>query len=83
LPFLIYKGAAEALPEPLRCGWGDGWQYHLGGGIGWAVDSASRADNKYESPVNITLGEEIVTKPTSNLTSFTRQPDLDDLLKEI
>lgn len=27
----------------------------LGGGIGWAVDSASGADNKYESPVNITL----------------------------
>lgn len=26
-----------------------------GGGIGWAVDSASGADNKYESPVNITL----------------------------
>lgn len=27
----------------------------LGGGIGWAIDSASGADNKYESPVNITL----------------------------
>ena len=27
----------------------------LGGGIGWAVDSASGADNKYESPVNISL----------------------------
>ena len=27
----------------------------LGGGIGWAVDSASGADNKYTSPVNITL----------------------------
>ncbi len=26
-----------------------------GGGIGWAVDSASGADNKYDSPVNITL----------------------------
>ncbi len=26
-----------------------------GGGIGWAIDSASGADNKYESPVNITL----------------------------
>jgi hypothetical protein len=25
----------------------------LGGGIGWAIDSASGADNKYESPVNI------------------------------
>jgi hypothetical protein len=27
----------------------------LGGGIGWAVDSASGSDNKYESPVNISL----------------------------
>ncbi|GAA0537938.1 hypothetical protein GCM10008941_17080 [Rhizomicrobium palustre] len=26
-----------------------------GGAIGWAVDSASGSDNKYESPVNITL----------------------------
>ena len=27
----------------------------LGGGVGWAVDSASGADNKYDSPVNVTL----------------------------
>lgn len=27
----------------------------LGGGIGWIVDSASGADNKYTSPINITL----------------------------
>ena len=27
----------------------------LGGGVGWAIDSASGADNKYTSPVNITL----------------------------
>jgi hypothetical protein len=27
----------------------------LGGGIGWAVDSASGSDNKYDSPVNLTL----------------------------
>ena len=27
----------------------------LGGGVGWAIDSASGADNKYDSPVNITL----------------------------
>jgi len=27
----------------------------LGGGIGWAVDSASGSDNKYDSPVNISL----------------------------
>ena len=41
----------------------------LGGGIGWAIDSASGADNKYDSPVNITLpvaeiaDEEITKKP--------------------
>jgi len=27
----------------------------LGGGIGWAIDSASGSDNKYETPVNVTL----------------------------
>lgn len=27
----------------------------LGGGIGWAIDSASGADNKYDTPVNITM----------------------------
>ncbi|HEX3485746.1 MAG TPA: hypothetical protein VHT51_11840 [Micropepsaceae bacterium] len=27
----------------------------LGGGIGWAIDSASGSDNKYESPVNVSL----------------------------
>lgn len=27
----------------------------LGGGIGWAIDSASGADNKYDSPINLTL----------------------------
>lgn len=27
----------------------------LGGGIGWAIDSATGADNKYTSPVNITM----------------------------
>lgn len=27
----------------------------LGGGIGWAVDSANGSDNKYDSPVNISL----------------------------
>lgn len=33
----------------------------LGGGIGWAIDSASGADNKYESPVNITLAPNPLT----------------------
>jgi len=27
----------------------------LGGGIGWAIDSSTGSDNKYESPVNISL----------------------------
>lgn len=27
----------------------------LGGGIGWAIDSADGADNKYDSPINLTL----------------------------
>lgn len=27
----------------------------LGGGIGWAVDSANGSDNKYTSPVNLSL----------------------------
>jgi hypothetical protein len=27
----------------------------LGGGIGWAIDSATGSDNKYESPINMTL----------------------------
>jgi len=27
----------------------------LGGGVGWAVDSATGSDNKYDSPVNMTL----------------------------
>ena len=37
----------------------------LGGGIGWAVDSASGSDNKYDSPVNITLVP--ATATSSNL----------------
>jgi hypothetical protein len=27
----------------------------LGGGIGWAIDSTSGADNKYDTPVNLTM----------------------------
>ena len=29
----------------------------LTGGVGWAIDSASGSDNKYDSPVNITLNK--------------------------
>lgn len=38
----------------------------LGGGIGWAIDSASGSDNKYDSPVNITL---VPVTPNSGDTS--------------
>jgi len=27
----------------------------LGGGIGWAIDSAAGSDNKYDTPINVTL----------------------------
>lgn len=40
----------------------------LGGGIGWAIDSASGADNKYESPVNITLVPNIPGQPEGPTT---------------
>ncbi len=33
----------------------------LGGGVGWAIDSATGSDNKYDSPVNITLDKKAVT----------------------
>jgi len=31
------------------------WNIVAGGGIGWAIDSASGADNKYDELINITL----------------------------
>jgi hypothetical protein len=43
--YLDHSGSAGAT-------WGN---IVAGGGIGWAIDSASGADNKYDSPVNITL----------------------------
>jgi hypothetical protein len=41
-----------------------------GGGIGWAIDSASGADNKYDSPVNISL----VPVQASQAAPTTAQP---------
>jgi hypothetical protein len=35
----------------------------LGGGIGWAIDSATGSDNKYDSPVNITLSPNMPGQP--------------------
>ena len=38
----------------------------VGGGIGWAIDSASGADNKYDSPVNLTMvPKAAVVRPAS------------------
>ena len=44
----------------------------LGGGIGWAIDSASGADNKYTSPVNLTLVP--VTQPAP-APQYSNPPD--------
>jgi len=43
--FLNHSGIEDAT-------WGN---IVLGGGIGWAIDSASGADNKYTTPVNISM----------------------------
>lgn len=46
----------------------------LGGGIGWAIDSASGADNKYDSPVNITLVPVMASQATSQAPSQNAPP---------
>lgn len=49
----------------------------LGGGIGWAIDSASGADNKYDSPVNMTLVPNVPGQPEGPTTlppTFTGTP---------
>ena len=40
----------------------------LGGGIGWAIDSATGSDNKYDSPINISMvsGETPVAAATTH-----------------
>ena len=50
----------------------------LGGGIGWAIDSASGADNKYQSPVNVTMVPVQPGAPTGDavLPSTIVQPGL-------
>lgn len=45
----------------------------LGGGIGWAIDSAAGADNKYESPVNITLVRQDSDAPAKHATKVKKQ----------
>lgn len=40
----------------------------LGGGIGWAIDSASGADNKYDGVVNMTLAPVVVAPTTLPIT---------------
>jgi hypothetical protein len=44
----------------------------LGGGIGWAIDSASGADNKYDSPVNVTMVPVQPTDQTAPVASTTK-----------
>lgn len=41
----------------------------LGGGIGWAVDSASGADNKYDSPINVTLVPNVAAQGAAGTTA--------------
>lgn len=48
----------------------------LGGGIGWAIDSASGADNKYTSPINIDLV--LSTDPAPSAVFSPDERDLDD-----
>ena len=47
----------------------------LGGGIGWAIDSASGADNKYDTPINLTMvpvqpGQATAPPPQAAAMSF-------------
>ena len=46
----------------------------LGGGIGWPIDSASGADNKYDSPANITLVPKVAAQGTSGTPDATQPP---------
>ena len=51
------KEGHEEVNHPLKSGTGGAvfWNIVAGGGIGWAIDSASGADNKYDDLVEITL----------------------------
>jgi hypothetical protein len=49
----------------------------LGGAIGWAIDSATGADNKYDSPVNLTMVPEVaVQSPTAQAPALVPAPAL-------
>jgi len=43
----------------------------LGGGVGWAIDSAAGADNKYDSPVNLSL---VPNQPGSSAAAASLPP---------
>jgi hypothetical protein len=45
--------------------WGN---FIFGGLVGWGIDSASGADNHYESPINITLVPAASTPPRGGMT---------------
>lgn len=46
----------------------------LGGGVGWAIDSASGADNKYDSPVNLSMVPQQQVQPPSTPASGPNKP---------
>jgi hypothetical protein len=48
----------------------------LGGGIGWAIDSASGADNKYQEVTNISLARKGDTAPPAPQPPAQQQPQL-------
>lgn len=51
----------------------------LGGGVGWAIDSASGADNKYTSPVTVTLAPIVYNSKGEVISS---PPPLQNFKKE-
>lgn len=67
--FLNHSGAAGATVGNII----------LGGGIGWAVDSAAGADNKYDTPVNLTfVPDEDDDKPKKKHKKKNKKQDDDD-----
>lgn len=55
----------------------------LGGGIGWAIDSASGADNKYDPTVNLTLNAKPEGAPTLDDKSNASASAPEDRLKKL
>jgi hypothetical protein len=49
----------------------------LGGGIGWAVDSATGSDNKYDSPVNLSMVPLYAAAPPATPAASAAAPVVD------